>query len=67
MYWLKFPLIILTFCVYIKEQLCSCDVFKDTSWPFNAQEVSLWRVKSSGVRQSKIYKGNKGLEEEFFK
>ena len=32
--------------------------------PFAAQGVSLWRVKSSGVRRSKIYKsllGSKGL------
>jgi len=32
----------------------------------NAQKVSLWRVKSSGVRHSKIYKsllGSKGLND----
>ena len=30
--------------------------------PFHSQGVSLWWVKSSGIRQSKIYKGTLGLE-----
>ena len=37
--------------------------------PFTAQGVSLWRVKSCGVRQSKIYKsllGSKGLKNAVF-
>ena len=32
------------------------------SSPFHSQGVSLWRVKSSGVRQSKIYKVTLGSE-----
>ena len=31
-------------------------------WKISAQGVSLWRVKSSGVRQSKIYKSLLGIK-----
>ena len=57
-------------CFYQNKWLWAWVVLKEflesreyhTNEPFSAQGVSLWRVKSSGVRQSKIYKSLLGIK-----